>query len=125
MTLSMIFKVKHLTALALLSSLASCSGGDGGTVDLAFGDLNLSWQAPTEREDGTPIVDPSTEIAGFRVYYGTASGDYQRQVEVDDSAATQAQVFTIPTGIYYVVVTAIDMDGRESLYLSPEFEVKV
>ena len=113
-----------LLALTLVLSLVACSGGDdGGTPSGAsFGDLNLSWIAPDQREDGTVFV-PSLELSEYRVYYGSEPGDYQNQIDIVDGF-TDAQVVSIPTGIYYVVVTAVDKQGRESLY-SAEVEVAV
>ena len=114
-------RLKCLLALALVFSQVSCSGGDGGigsevgegaTVNM----LGVSWTAPLERVDITPL-SPS-EIAGYRIYYGTDSGDYQNQIEINDGSMDQAQVLDIPAGTYYVVVTAIDTDGRESAYSS-------
>jgi hypothetical protein len=127
MTLPRILKTKRLkflSALALASSLASCSGGDGGLAGesgVSLGTLGLSWTVPTEREDTTPLL--ISEIAGYRVYYGSVAGDYQNQVDVD-SSLNVAQVPALPSGTYYVVVTAIDTEGRESLY-SPEVVINL
>ena len=82
-------------------------------------DASLTWIAPVEREDTTAFSE--NEIAEFRVYYGTATGDYQTVVNVgraDTSAATPINLtLTLPTGFtYYFVVTTVDLEGRESLY---------
>ena len=115
----------YLLALILIFPLFSCSGGDGGdgadpATVTSFGDLNLSWIAPDQREDGAEFY-PSLELAEYRVYYGSKPGDYQNQVDIIDGF-TDAQVASIPAGIYYAVVTAVDKQGRESLYSE---EVKV
>ena len=117
----------YLLALILIFPLFSCSGGDGGdggdggpATVTSFGDLNLSWIAPDQREDGTEFY-PSLELAEYRVYYGSEPGDYQNQVDII-YGFTDAQVASIPAGIYYAVVTAVDKQGRESLYSE---EVKV
>jgi hypothetical protein len=116
----------YLLALILIFPLISCSGGDGGDAGPAtiasFGALNLSWIAPDQREDGTGFF-PSLELAEYRVYYGSEPGDYQNQVDIIDGF-TDAQVASIPAGLYYVVVTAVDKQGRESLY-SEEVKVAV
>ena len=119
----------YLLALILIFPLISCSGGDGGdggdagpATIASFGALNLSWIAPDQREDGTGFF-PSLELAEYRVYYGSEPGDYQNQVDIIDGF-TDAQVASIPAGIYYVVVTAVDKQGRESLY-SEEVKVAV
>lgn len=111
-----------LFAGALILSLTSCSGGDGGlagdasTTTTTFGDLNLSWIAPDQREDGSVFV-PSLELAEYRVYYGSEPGDYQNQIDIV-GGFTDASAPSIPSGVYYVVVTAVDKQGRESLYSS-------
>jgi hypothetical protein len=74
--------------------------------------LSLSWIAPSEREDGTPIS--MAEIAGYRVYYGAVQGSYTHQVDIADSATMQVTLSDLATGTYYFAVTAIDTDGRES-----------
>jgi hypothetical protein len=76
----------------------------------------MSWVAPAEREDGTPLA--LSEISGYRIYYGTKSGVYQGQIYIDDGSATQKQLSGIPSGAYYAVVTTIDTEGRESQYSS-------
>ena len=112
----------NLFALILVSSLVACSGGDGGLdgsagadglVSSTFGALGLAWTTPELREDGTILIN--SEISGYRIYYGSTAGDYQNQIDID-SGSNSAQVSAIPSGTYYAVVTAIDVDGRESLY---------
>ncbi len=100
-------RLSYLFALILVLPLVGCSGGDGGVAA-------LSWIAPSEREDNTALS--LSEIAGFRIYYGTESGSYQDNFDVNDGSATQAQLLGVPAGTYYVVVTTIDADGRESLF---------
>ena len=108
-----ILRLNYLLALILVLPLAACSGGDGGSAS-GSGVANLSWVAPSEREDGTALV--LSEIVGFRIYYGTVPGDYQNHLDVNDSSAVQAQVAGVPSGTYYVVVTTVDANGRESSY---------
>jgi len=74
----------------------------------------LSWTAPVEREDGTPIS--MSEIAGYRVYYGTSEGNYPNKLDIADSYNMQATLSNLVSGTYYIVVTVYDMDGRESAY---------
>ena len=118
--------VKNLFALVLVSSLASCAGGDGGVGGVGgvatLNVMGVSWTAPSEREDGTPLQ--LSEIASYHIYYGTEPGDYPNEIYVDDPSAVQAQEEDLVSGTYYVVVTAIDWDGRESLY-SPEMVINL
>ena len=113
----------YLFTLILIFPLYSCSGGDGGnlgdsgdtSVTLTFGALGLSWTTPDQREDGAVLL--ISEVSEYRIYYGTSTGDYQNQVNVDTTSNT-IQVPQLPTGTYYAVVTAVDVEGRESLYSS-------
>lgn len=114
--------IKRVSGVVLALSLAACSGGDGGLLAVTVDDsgntvlaaLGVTWTVPSVREDGiTPL--PIGEVAGFRIYYGTTAGDYRQQVNVTNSVGN-VQVEDIPAGTYYVVVTVVDTDGRESVY---------
>ena len=87
--------------------------------------IPISWVAPTEREKCLEFVgdlcvkhEPlkPEELAGFRIYYGTAAGDYQKQIDINDRLQTNYVLKVPPAGDYYFVMTAIDTDGRESRY---------
>ena len=81
------------------------------TTVLVNGVMQLSWVAPTQNVDGTPL----TNLAGYRVYYGTQSGTYSDSVDVNDASATQIGI-SAPMTPHYVAMTAIDADGNESTY---------
>ena len=116
-------RLRYLLALILVLPLVACSGGDGGLAgdgasagsvpSSTFGALGLTWTTPELREDGTVLIN--SEISGYRIYYGTAAGDYQDQIDID-SGSNSTQISALPSGTYYAVVTAVDVDGRESLY---------
>jgi len=74
--------------------------------------IDLSWVAPVEREDNAPIA--LSEIAGYKIYYGTTQGQYPNSVTIDDGSATEHTFQNLTTGTYYFVVTTIDTEGRES-----------
>jgi len=123
-------RLKCLLTLVLIFSLVACAGGDGGVgstgnhsglisnPDGSIAALSLSWAAPSEREDNTGLS--LSEIAGYRIYYGTETGNYQNQFEVNDGSAEHAQIVNVPpsSGAYYLVMTTIDTEGRESSYSS-------
>jgi hypothetical protein len=102
----------------------TCSGAGGSASDSitvtvndppASGqDVNLSWVAPAEREDNTPIS--MSEIAGYRIYYGKTQGQYTSSIEVNDGSAGGYTITGLSSGTYYFVVTTYDVDGRESGY---------
>ena len=73
----------------------------------------LRWVAPRTRADGRTIS--LSEIAGYRIRYGTAPGNYTSSVVVNNGSTA----YTLPklkTGTYYFVVTTIDRAGLESKY---------
>jgi len=128
--------LKILLFVVLALQLAACSGGDGGNIasgidssinptgidsnPKVYNVLGLTWAAPSEREDGTGLS--LSEIAGYRIYYGTEAGDYQNKIDINDTSADQAQVTDLAVGTYYVVMTTIDTAGIESSY-SLEVEI--
>jgi fibronectin type 3 domain-containing protein len=77
----------------------------------------MSWTAPTTHTDGSVIID----LAGYRIYYGTASGNYTGSINVVGKNSTSMPVTTLVStvpapGTYYIVVTAYDSSGIESNY---------
>ena len=108
-------RLGYLLALILVLPLVACSGGDGGSSGgSSSSSAKLSWVAPSAREDNSVLV--LSDIAGFRIYYGVTSGDYSNTVDIDDHTATQTVLAGLPSGTYFVTVTAVDVDGRESTY---------
>jgi len=68
--------------------------------------VNLAWD---------PNAEP--ELAGYRVYYGTKSGNYTQTIEVGNTTTTRLTGLTVDT-IYYAAVTSYDTLGLESSYSS-------
>ncbi|MDH5469304.1 MAG: hypothetical protein OEX75_01825, partial [Gammaproteobacteria bacterium] len=81
-------------------------------VNASTGSFSLSWSAPTTRADGSPIS--LADIDGYRVYYGSAPGNYPNSVDITDGTTTATTVNNIPVGGYYVVMTTYDTSGLES-----------
>lgn len=79
-------------------------------------DVNLSWVAPFEREDNNPISP--AEIAGYKIYYGTAQGNYTKSIDINNGATDNFTVENLASGTYYFVITTRDNEGRESQYSS-------
>ena len=70
----------------------------------------LSWQSPTEREDGTPLTD----LQGYRIHYGRMPGIYDYQIDIDNPGVVSYLVDNLSPGDWYFRVTAFDKDGAES-----------
>ena len=64
--------------------------------------LNLSWNANIE-----------SDLAGYNVYYGTASGVYEDPVDVGN--VTEYELMGLNEGVtYYIAITAYDTSDNES-----------
>ena len=85
----------------------------GGTPTGSVDDTaTLSWIAPTTNMDGTPLSD----LASFRIHYGTTSGTYTQVVDVLDPNATGQTITGLSPNTYYFAVTAYDLSGNESVF---------
>lgn len=83
------------------------------TIDVqqtALGSATLSWQPPTTRTDGSPL----TNLAGYRLRYGTAQGSYPNMIDIPNGSLTSAVVENLPAATYYFVASAYDTTGAES-----------
>gem|GEM_PF-715447 len=85
-------------------------GGAAAGPAPAIGVATLSWTPPTTREDGSALVD----LAGYKIYYGTQSGNYTEVVDVPTAGVTEYMIEGLAPGTYYFVVTAYDTAGNES-----------
>jgi hypothetical protein len=86
------------------------------TTEPTASDVNLSWTAPSAREDESPIS--LSEIAGYKIYYGTTQGDYRSNIDINDGSAEGHTFIDFPAGTYYFVITTYDTEGRESQFSS-------
>jgi hypothetical protein len=79
-------------------------------VSSAAGRATLSWNAPTQRTDGTPLTD----LAGFRIYFGNSRDDLRYVIEVKDPGARSWVVEDLTQGAWFFAATAFDRAGLES-----------
>ncbi|KHE90274.1 MAG: fibronectin type III domain-containing protein [Candidatus Scalindua rubra] len=81
--------------------------GDNADLDTYNeGQFALSWTANTE-----------SDLAGYKVYYGNTSGNYDANVDVGNQ--TNYTLTGLVNGqTYYVAVTAYDSSGNESAFSS-------
>src|SRR5262245_66570328 len=71
--------------------------------------VQLAWDAPVQ-DNGAPFPN----LAGYELYYGSQSGQYQTVVSV--GLLTTYTVPNLSAGqTYYFVVTAYDIAGTESM----------
>lgn len=79
-------------------------------VPVSFGTATLSWTPPTTRTDGLPL----TNLAGYRVLWGTTRGTYPNSVRLTNPGLTRYVVQNLAPATYYFVVRALDSNNVES-----------
>ena len=113
---------------ALGFALSGCGGGGGGAAGSAAtsqaaaasatasnlpaassGAVTINWTPPTENTNGTPLTD----LAGYDIHYGTASGDYTQSVSVSNAGLATYVVDNLTPGTYYFSVSAVNTSGTE------------
>jgi hypothetical protein len=72
--------------------------------------VKLSWAAPTENTDGTPVTD----LAGYHIYFGTNPAELTLWASVGGAASTTYVVADLPSGSYYFSVAAYNSAGVDS-----------
>jgi len=77
-----------------------------------LGAITLSWLAPDENTDGSAISD----LAGYRIYYGTQSGRYDRTVEISNVGLSSYVIDDLRPGTYFLVATAFNQSSVQSDY---------
>jgi Fibronectin type III domain len=70
----------------------------------------LSWTAPTENIDGTPVTD----LAGYHILYGTSPSELTNTVTVAGAATTTCEISGLAEGTYYFAVVAFNSAGLDS-----------
>ena len=80
------------------------------TPVVATGTMTVAWAAPLTSADGLKMAD----LAGYRVYYGTSSGNYTSTIDVPGATALTYTISGLPTNTYYVIVKAYDSSNNES-----------
>jgi len=79
---------------------------------VSLGSVTLNWTPPTQNEDGTSL----TNLAGYRIYWGTTPGSYPNSVTIDNPGLSSYVVENLEPGTYAFVATSINASGVESVY---------
>jgi hypothetical protein len=78
---------------------------DGGS-----GAATVSWAPPLENEDGSVLTD----LAGYRIYYGSEPGQFSNSVTVNNPGITTYVVDNLAPQTWYFAFTALNYEGTES-----------
>lgn len=70
----------------------------------------LSWVPPTQNVDGSPLTD----LAGFRVLYGQAVGQYTQILNLPSPTMSTVVIEGLGAGTWYFIVKAVNAAGAES-----------
>ena len=98
-----IIKSKLFTKLFFISLLLGSPIANAAAV-------RLQWDSPTTNTDNSPLTD----LAGFKIYYGTTSGSYTNSVTI---GVINNYVIDLPINTtYYFAATAINLVSVESGY---------
>jgi hypothetical protein len=76
------------------------------------GSVTLSWTAPTKNTDGTAL----TNLAGYRVHYGTSAGNYTHTVQLPSKSLTSVVIEDLTRARWYFAVKAYNTSGVESTF---------
>jgi hypothetical protein len=77
---------------------------------VATASVTVTWLPPTENSDGSALTD----LAGYRIYWGTSAGSYSSSVTVNNGGLSSYVVTGLTPGTYYFAATAINAAGVES-----------
>jgi len=79
-------------------------------AQVQLGSATLSWEAPTENTDGTPLAD----LAGYRIRWGRDPSELDQVQGIPNPGITTAVVEGLAAGTWYFTVSAYNRDGLES-----------
>jgi len=98
---------------------ASLAAYSISVTQVSLGSATLSWTLPTQNEDGSPLTD----LAGFKIYYGTNSGSYSTPIRIDNPGITTYVVENLTPTTYYFVSAAFNSSDVESAFSNEAIKV--
>lgn len=92
------------TSLPAFSIAVNATGSSTGAA-------TLSWTPPTTNTNGSTL----TNLAGYRIYYGTSPTSLTRTVQVANAGTTRYVVSDLSAATWYFAVRAYTSTGAESV----------
>lgn len=80
------------------------------TVPTGTGSATVSWEAPTTTTTGAALTD----LAGYRIYYGTSETDLSQVVALTGVGTQTYVIDNLGTATWYFAVKAVTSVGVES-----------
>ncbi len=81
------------------------------TCTWGAGSVRVSWNPPTTNTNGSSL----TNLARYRVVYGTSSSTLSRSTTIDDPTRTNATISSLSPGTWYFAVRAVNTSNVESV----------
>ena len=125
------WRPRFVLTLLLAVIISACGGGGGATspppappptlsapdsgADYVFtpdAAATLSWTVPMQNTDSSPLTD----LAGYKIYYGSESGNYQTSIQIDNPGIAIYVIEHLTPNTYYFVLTTINSSGVESQF---------
>lgn len=109
-----------ISITALLVVIAGCGSNAGSSAGTSMvtipepgapNSATLTWDTPLLNADGSALTD----LAGYKVYYGTQPGNYTNTKDVGNSNTAVLNNLTTGT-TYFIAITAYDINGNESIF---------
>jgi Putative Ig domain len=72
--------------------------------------VTVSWSPPTQNSDGSPL----TNLAGYRVYYGTTAANLNSSVTLANPGLARDVIENLTPATWYFAMTAYNSGGLES-----------
>lgn len=73
-------------------------------------DVTLTWAPPTRNTDGSALTD----LAGYRVFYGTAPRTYSKSLAVTGANIRSVELQDLPAGEWYFAIRSVNKAGALS-----------
>jgi hypothetical protein len=80
------------------------------TCTWGAGSVRIAWNPPTTNTNGSSL----TNLARYRVLYGTSSGALNQSTVIDDPTRTNATISSLAPGLWYFAIRAINSSNVES-----------
>jgi hypothetical protein len=80
------------------------------TCTWGSGSATVNWTPPTTNTDGTPL----TNLAAFRVYYGTSSSSLTQVKEINDISSSATTISGLSAATWFFKVRAVNASQVES-----------
>ena len=101
---SIVISVSDGTASASLAAFSIAVN------QISNGSATVNWTPPTSNSDGSVL----TNLAGYRIHYGTASNSLTQTVQVANVGLTSYTLTNLTGGAWYFGVSAYTSSGQES-----------